>query len=42
MAFDASKGFPKAYSLYKEVFDKSPEVIPFSVSKNLSETLYWS
>jgi tetratricopeptide (TPR) repeat protein len=30
MAFDASKGFPKAYELYKEVFDKSPEFTSYN------------
>ena len=30
MAFDASKGFTKAYSLYKEVFDKSPQFTSYN------------
>ena len=30
MAFDASKGFPKAYTLYKEVFEKSPQLTSYN------------
>ena len=30
MALDASKGFPKAYNLYKEVFNKSPQFTSYN------------
>ena len=30
MALDASKGFPKAYALYKEVFEKSPQFTSYN------------